>query len=102
MRGGDGRLAVCREFGTFECFVVAVALESSAPDASEVDVIGAVVVFEYGLVYAVAAHYGVFPWYERAFGFVADGYAHAEDVVFVFEWEVHVVGAVFFCYVAIP
>ena len=99
---GQRRLGALRQRSRLEGAVVAVALELSAPQAAEVDVVAAVAVAEHGLVDAVAAAHGVGLGAERAFGPVGYGHAHAEYVVLVLEREVHIVLAALLGHVAIP
>ncbi len=100
--GGECGFVAFGQIGTFEGFVVLVALELSAPDAAEVEVLLAVVVFQDGYVDGVAAHHGCGLRDEGAFGAVGYGDAEAEDVVAVFQGEVHVILAIFLLHVAIP
>lgn len=100
---GDGRFIVCGESSTaFQSLVVTVTLQLSAPEAAEVHVIVTVTVIQYGGVYAVTTAHRVGLRDEWSFGTVADGNTDTEDVVLVFQGEVHIVFSVFLGYIAVP
>ena len=100
---GDGRFVVCGESSsTFQGFVVAIALQLSAPQTTEVHIIVTVSIIQNGRVYTVTSAHRVGLGNERPFGTVADGNADTEDIVLVFQGEIHIILAVFLSYVAIP
>ena len=100
---GDGRLVVCGESSsTFQSFVVAIALQLSAPQTTEVHVVVTVSIIQNGGVHAVTSAHRVGLGNERTFGTVADGNTDTEDIILVFQGEIHIIFAVFLSYVAIP
>jgi hypothetical protein len=101
--GREGSVEALREERAFDTLVARIALELSSPEASAIEVTGAVfLIFEDGGVDAVTAAYGVGLGDEGAGGAVGDGDAEPEDVVTVFEGEVEVITAIAANDVAIP
>ena len=80
---GDGRLLAGGEIFVLECFVVAIPLQLSAPDTTEVDIDSTIVVLEDTRVDAVGLADRVGLRDERTFGSVGDGHTQAEDTIVV-------------------
>ena len=99
----DARLLISREAGEVDSLVLlVVALQLTAEDATEIHVVGTVVILEDGIVDRITALDGMWLGNEWAFGLVADGNAATEDACLVLGREIHVVLAVLLLHVAVP
>lgn len=82
--------------------VVAITLQLSSPDATEVDVYLSIVVLKDAWVDGIGATDGVRLRMEGAFGLVGGGNAEVEDAVLVLGAEDHIVSSVLLHYVVVP
>src|SRR5690606_38513694 len=64
------------------------------PDATKVHVVGAIIIFKYSRIHAVAVFNRLLFRNKRAFRIFTGCYANAENIFFVFYREVEVVGIV--------
>ena len=99
---GESLFVAFGQNGTFQSFIVAIALQLATPQTAEIHVEITVSIIQDGRVDAVTAFHRIGLRNERSFRIVTDSYTDAENIVLVFQGEIHIIFSVFPGYVAVP
>ena len=98
---GESLFVAFGQNGTFQSFIVAIALQLATPQTAEIHVEITVSIIQDGRVDVTAFH-RIGLRNERSFRIVTDSYTDAENIVLVFQGEIHIIFSVFPGYVAVP
>jgi hypothetical protein len=99
---GQSQFIAFRHVGRFDSLVIAVALELTAPEATEVHIVLSVVILKDRRVNGVAATDRVGQRNERTGRSITNSNPNAENVVLILQREIEVILTVLFSNVAVP
>ena len=98
----QGRLIIARQTRMLDCLIVAITLQLSSPDSTEINIDTAIIIFENGRVDAVASFYRIRLRNKRAFGFLADSDSQTEYIVLILHGEIQIIPAVLLGDITVP